>query len=229
MRYLEHATSSINNLPSREKFAILSTLWVILQEPFTSVQRGIKVARWDGLCATLFGFDSEEIKWDWTRHIPMRDPTKYDDLSGTKRLWYIGGQAHVPEPILSYRLACVAILCMRYLHHKDPNTPPTQGRLLAWAMKSKRSPWLWRQRMRAISTARPWRIRKFDGPKCTFPQNFRRSYQSLHFKGIRPELFHLEQRTLYIWTLDLLYYTLRKAMSSTILPGHSRSHSSPHQ
>jgi hypothetical protein len=26
------------------------------------------------------------------------------------------------------------------------------------------------------------------------------------------ELFHLEQRTLYIWTLDLLYYTLRKAM-----------------
>jgi hypothetical protein len=140
----------------------------------------------------------------------MRDPTKYDDSSVEARVW--NRTQNIPEPILSYRLARVAISCMQYLHRQHPNTPPTQGQLLAWGMKSKRSPWLWRQRMRAISMARRRRIWKYDGPKRSFPQSFRRSCPILHSKGIHSELFHLEQRTLYIWTLDLLYYTLREAM-----------------
>jgi len=140
----------------------------------------------------------------------MRDPTKYDDSSITELQW--DRTRNIPKPILSYRLACVAISCMRYLHRQDPNTPPTQGQLLAWAMKSKRSPWLWRQRMRVISLARRQQIWNNDGHKHSFPHNFRQSCQILHPKGIPSELFHLEQRTLYIWTLDLLYYTLRKAM-----------------
>jgi hypothetical protein len=112
MRYLDHATSSINNPPTREKFAVLSIVWFVLQEPFTSLQRGIKLARWDGLCATLFGFDSEGIKWDWNHYKFMRDPTKYNDSPIKADLW--DRTPNIPEPILSYRLAHVAISCMRY-------------------------------------------------------------------------------------------------------------------
>jgi hypothetical protein len=119
---------------------------------------------------------------------------------------------NIPEPILSYRLARVAISCMQYLHRQDPNTPPTQCQLLAWALKSKRSPWLWTQRMRVISVARRRLVCNYYGPKCSFPQSFRRSYHPLYSKGMHSELFHVRKRTLYIWTLDLLYYTLRKAM-----------------
>jgi len=138
----------------------------------------------------------------------MRDPTKYDDSSF--RQW--DRTQNIPKPILSYRLARVAISCMQYLHRQDPNTPPTQDQLVRWAMKSGRSPWLWRKRMRVISMAGRQLIWNNDGHKCSFSQSFRRSSQILYSKGIHSELFHLEQRTLYIWTLDLLYYTLRKAM-----------------
>jgi hypothetical protein len=142
----------------------------------------------------------------------MRDPTKYNDSSVSRMGWKWDGTRDIPEPFLSYRLARVAISCMKYLHRQDPNIPPTQSQLLAWAMKSKRSPWLWRQRMRVISMARRRLIWNNDGPKRSCPGSFQRSCQILQSKGIHSELFHLEQRTLYIWTLDLLYYTLRKAM-----------------
>ena len=142
----------------------------------------------------------------------MRNPTKYDDPSVSRYSWKPDRTHNIPEPILSYRLACVAISCMRYLHRQDPSTPPMQGQLVAWAMKSKRSPWLWRQRMRFISMARRQLICNKNGPKCSFPQSFQGSCQILHSKRINSELFHLEQCTLYIWTLDLLYYTLLKAM-----------------
>jgi hypothetical protein len=142
----------------------------------------------------------------------MRNPTKYDDSSVSRWEWKWDRTQNIPEPILSYRLARVAISCIRYLHRQDPSTPPTQDQLLAWAMKSKRSLWLWRQRMRVISMARRRVIWNNDGPNHSFPQSFRQSCPMLHSKGIHSELFHLEQHTLYIWTLDLLYYTLRKAM-----------------
>ena len=142
----------------------------------------------------------------------MRNPTKYDDPSVSRRRWEPDRTCNTPEPILSYRLAHVAISCMRYLHRQDPSAPPTQSQLFAWAMKSKRSPWLWRQRMRFISMARRRLIWNNEGPKRSFPQSCQRSCQILHSKGFHSELFHLEHRILYIWTLDLLYYTLRKAM-----------------
>jgi len=138
----------------------------------------------------------------------MRNPTEYS--SAEKWLWH--RTRKFPEPILSYRLACVAISCLQYLHRQDPNTLPTQGQLLAWAMKSKRSPWLWKQRMRVISRACRGLIWNNHGTKRSFPQSSRQSYHPLQSKGIHSQLFHLEQCTLYIWTLDLLYYTLRKAM-----------------
>ena len=62
--------------------------------------------------------------------------------------------------------------------------------------------------MRFLSMARRWN----DEPKRSFPWSFQQSCQILQSKGIHSELFHLEQCTLYIWTLDLLYYTLRIAM-----------------
>ena len=137
----------------------------------------------------------------------MRNPTKYND-SSVGFSWTYGRMHNIPEPILSYRLACVAISCIRYLHCQDPSTTPTQGQLVAWAMKSGRSPWLWRQRMQVISMA----CRQNDGSKRSYPWSFQRSCQILQSEGIHSELFHLEQCTLYIWTLDLLYYTFRKAM-----------------
>jgi hypothetical protein len=150
------------------------------------------------------------MNWDWNNYKLMRDPTKYDDSSIEAESW--DRTRNIPEPILSYRLARIAISCIRYLHCQDPNTPPTQGHLLAWAMKSKQSPWLWRQRMQVISMACRRQICNYKGPKHSFPQDSQQSYQPLYSKGIHSELFHLEQRTLYIWTLNLLYYTLRKAM-----------------
>ena len=138
----------------------------------------------------------------------MRNPTKYND-SSVGWSWSWDRTRKIPEPILSYRLARVAISCMRYLHRQDPGAPPKQGQLFAWAMKSKQSPWLWRQRMRFISMAHRRLICNKNWPKCSFPRGFRRL---LHSKRINSKLFHLEQCTLYIWTLDLLYYTLRKAM-----------------
>ena len=134
----------------------MSTVWFVVQKPFTSLWRGIELARWDKLCAALFGLDDAELKWD-NHHQGdqlMRNPTEYKDVSGPARAIY-GDLAEtkklIPEPILSHRLAHVAISCMQYLHCWDFNTPPTQGHLLAWVVKSKRSPWLWRQRMRATS------------------------------------------------------------------------------
>jgi len=140
----------------------------------------------------------------------MCDPTKYNDSSIEALKW--DRTQNIPKPILAYRLARVAISCMRYLHRQDLNTPPTQEQLLTWAMKSGRSPWLWRKRMRVISMARQRLIWNNNGPKRSYPQSFQRSSQILHSKGIHSELFHLEQCILYIWTLDLLYYTLQKAM-----------------
>ena len=130
------------------------------------------------------------------------------DLAGTKR--------PVPEPIVSHRLAHVAISCMRYLHHRDPNTSLTQDHFRVWAMKSKRSPWLWRQRMRLTSIRRRPPTRDYGGPKYPFAQSLRRSLQILYSKGILSEDFdgYQEQHIFYIWTLDLLYHTLRKAMKS---------------
>ena len=116
------------------------------------------------------------------------------------------------EPILSYRLAHVAISYMQWLQHQDLDTPPTSGQLLAWVIKSNQSPWLWRQRMWAISMAHQQLARNYDGSKYSFPQSFQPLCQTLFSKGIHSELFYLEKCTLYIWTLDLLYYTLCKAM-----------------
>ena len=179
--YMEHVMSSINNLPSREKFHLMSTVWFVLQEPFASLQKGLKLASWKKLCATLFRFDDEELKWDYMSIRPlMRDPTTYKeqcdkyvamgwtctmygDLAKTKRL--------TPEPILAYWLAHVAISCMEYLCGQNPNTPPTQDHLLAgWAMKSKQSPWLWRQRMRLSSMGCQQPTWNYHGMEYSFPQ-----------------------------------------------------------
>ena len=188
--------SSINSLPTREKFRLMSTATFILQEPFTSLRKGIKHSNWKKFCATLFGFNPAELKWADQHYEDLIDPTSY------KRYW----PTTVPEPIHSHRLANVAISCMEYLHRLDSNTLSTHYRFLAsWATKSKQLPWLWRRRMRVTSMRRRPPIWNHDGHKCSFPRKLLR-LQSRQ-----------EQRIFYTWTLDLLYHTLRKAMKSDLL------------
>ena len=116
-----------------------------------------------------------------------------------------------PDPILSHRLANVAISCMQYLHRLDFNTLPTQNHFFAsWATKSKKLPWLWRRRM-LMRRRRP--IWDRDGYKCSSPRKLRRSHQIIFSRTIQS---HHEQ-IFYTWTLDLLYYTLRKALKSDML------------
>jgi len=204
--------SSINNPPIREKFYLMRTVWFVLQKPFTSLRMGIKLASWTMFCASLFRFDCEATRIEfgdegWPL---MCNPTEY---KMNPRL-YGKATRSIPEPILSQRLAHVAISCMQYLHCQDSNTCPTQNHLLTWAMKSKRSPWLWRQRMRVTSIGRRQPTWDYDGPKYSFPQSLRRSHQALYSKVIKSEGFYQEQHIYYTWTLDLLYHTLCKAMKS---------------
>ena len=121
----------------------------------------------------------------------------------------------IPEPILAHRLAHVAISCMQYLHsHQDPNAPPIQDHLHTWAVKSKWSPWLWRIRLRITSARRrtknyfpEWRLHSSS-------QSLRQLRQVFYSTGIQSEKFYQWQHRLYMWTLDLLYRTLRKAIKS---------------
>ena len=121
----------------------------------------------------------------------------------------------VPEPILSYRLANVAISCMQYLHRLDFNTLLTHYHFIAsWSTRSKKLPWLWRRRMRVTSMKRRRPIRNHNGHKYSFPQKLQRSHQISNSEKIQSLQ---EQRLFYTWTLDLLYNTLRKAMKSDLL------------
>jgi hypothetical protein len=227
--YQEHLMSSINNPPSREKSNFMSTVLFVLQEPFASLWKSIELASWENLCATLFGFSAQELEWDKDMNRScnklMRHPTeykdarqpegqysdhsnpRYGDLAETKRL--------IPEPILSLRLAHVAISCMQYLCRRDPNTSLVQHHLVHWAIKSKRSPWLWRWRMRFTSMrCREPTCQHCLRPEYPIPQSLRRSRQIFFSKAIQSEDFYQEKETFYLWTLDLLYLTLREAMKS---------------
>ena len=166
--------SSINGHHSGEKFHLLSIVWFVLQKPFTSRR---SPPEWDRLCSTLFQLNSTDIFWD-RRHFSLtRDPIEYiynrtpvgaifGHAAETKRL--------IPEPILAHRLSHVSISCMRYLRSRqDPNTPPTHSHLRTWAVKSKRSPWLWRRRLRITSASQG--IEKIE--KCSWDK------RQLHLAG----------------------------------------------
>ena len=105
----------------------------------------------------------------------------------------------VPSPILSRRLARVAILCLQYLFRGRANA---QYQLLSWAMTSKQLSWFWRRRIRVTSMRRP---------TYSCPRSLQRLRQLLYSERIQSEKFYQLQRTLYIRTLRLLYHTLRKA------------------
>jgi len=222
---MEHLNSSIDNPPTREKFRLMSTVWFVLQASIASLWRGTEAASWASFCAKLFGFNEAEIKVDLDEdalgYQLLRDPTKYiredkrnyppdrtryGPLDITKRL--------IPGPILSHRLAHIAISCMRYLHRQDPQNPPIQGNLATWVTKSRQLPWLWRQRIRITSIGCRQPTRNSDFPKYSFSQSLRRSYQMFYSEGIQSEEFYQERHIFFIWTLDLLYHTLRAAMKS---------------
>ena len=199
--------SSTDTPTAREKINLVRTIPFILEEPFTSFcepqTESIELASWKHFCRTLFMFDSAEI----------------DECYNEVHMIFFRRRRLVPEPILSHRLANVAISCLEYLHCWDSNTSPTRGHFLAswlsWATKSKQSPWLWRRRMRVTSVGRRrQRIWNHDGHNYSFPLNLRRSRQIFHSETIQSERFYQEQRIFCAWTLDLLYHTLRKAMKS---------------
>jgi len=206
--------SSIDNgSSSREKFYLMSTVWFVLQEPFTSLQMCSPFATWHKLCITLFGFNSAETHWDRENYHLLRAPTEYKSARvplGTMYGHITETRRVLPDPILSHRLAHVAILCMRYLHRCcNPNTSQTYDHLHKWAVKSRQSPWLWRQRMRITLMG--------QSPTCYRPVTCLSLQQSHHIffsETIQSEKFYKLQYTFYIWTLDLLYHTLHKAMKS---------------
>jgi hypothetical protein len=195
----------------------MNTVWFILQEPIASLWRGVEATSWERLCAKLFGFNESEIRFDqdppgWRL---MRDPTAY---GGRLCKAIYARLDETPRPILYNWVACIALSCMRYLHRQDINNPPMQDNPLAqWAMKSKRLPWLWRQRTRGTLTGRRQPTSDCDVPKYSFSQSLRRSHQMLYSERIQSEHFYQERHIFYMWTLDLLYHTLRAAMKSDML------------
>ena len=206
--------SSIENHPSGEKFHLMSTVWFILWGRFIAWQQRVFpfVWSWQSFCYTLFEFNPDDICWDNAKYQLTCPLTTYEEnghpfgaiygnITETKRL--------VPEPVLSHRLAHVAISCMHYLCRRDP----TQNHLLAWAKKSKQSPWLWRHRLEGISARRGY-CWSGEWVLWSFPQSLHRLRQALYATRIQSEKFYQLQHIFYIWALDLLYHTLSKAMKS---------------
>jgi hypothetical protein len=210
-RYLEYVMLTINIHPSAEKYYLLITVWVVFQE--SDRRPGYRYYlvhdEFERFFITLSGFNSTDITWDSMHYRLMRDPHNIHNLPsilgpicGTQRL--------ILEPILSHHLVRVAISCMQYLSHGRLNT---QDHLLAWAIKSKQSPWLWRQRIRVTSTRRHGLNTIFEHP-YSFPQSLRRLRQILYSEKVQSEKFCWEQHKFYRWTLNILYLTLRKAKKS---------------
>jgi hypothetical protein len=203
----------------------MSAVWFVLQKPIASLWTGLETVSWEKLCTKLFGFNEAEIRGDLdddAGYRLMRDPTTYDtdgerDMSFDGTLYGLLDKTkrHIPEPILSHRVARIALACMWYLHHQHHNDPPIQdNRLTAWATKSKQLPWLWRKRMRVTAIGRRQTTWDYDGPEYSLPQSLRRSYQRLFSEGIQSDDFYQERHIFYIWTLDLLYHTLHASMKS---------------
>lgn len=193
-----------NGLPNAEKFHLLRTVWFVLHEPFESKWLTHCHHSLERLWATLFGFNSTDIRWDKLHYWLMRGPGDYICAFHLGPI-YAETERLVPELILSHRLARVAISCIQYLFRCRANT---QDYLLAWAMKSKQSPWLRGRWMRVTSTRRQPYV-YFHGPTYSFPNSLRQSRQLLYSEGVQSEKFYLVQRSFYIWTLNLLYFTLR--------------------
>ena len=202
--------SSIDSPPTREKVNLMRTVAFILQEAFTSLRRGIKLASWIKFYTTLFGFNFAEREWDAGYYWYVVKPPYYRHSGESESI--------VPEPILSYRLANVVISCMQYLNRCDSNTLSIQVHFLKRRVtKWKQSPWLWRRRMRVTSMGRRQPIWDLDRNKYSFPQNLRRSCPIFYSETIHSQKFYQKQQIFYIWALDLLYHTLRKAMKSDLL------------
>ena len=206
--------SSIDSPPTREKICLIKTVAFILHDPPIALRSGIELASGKKFLITLFGFNSAELKaFDYyvTSQVNYYTESQVDLKSYRLDFFELTGASY-NEHIMSHRLAIVAISCMQYLHCCDSNILPTQDHFLAIrATKSKQSPWLWRRRMRVTSIGHRGPILNHDGHKYSFPQNLRRSRQIFYSE------MNQEQRIFYIWTLDLLYHTLRKSVKSDLL------------
>ena len=196
--------SSIDSPPTREKICLIITVAFILHKPFIALRSGIELASGKIFLFTLFGFNPAELMvFDSFTELRGNSISDWEDFIPSARC---------NEPIMSHRLANVAISCIQYLHRFDSNALPTHDHFLAsQATKSKHSPWLWGRRMRVTSIGRRRPIWNQDGHKYLFPQNLRRSRQIFYSE------MNQEQRIFYIWTLELLYHTLRKAVKSDLL------------
>ena len=206
----------------------MSIVWFVLQKPFASLQQRIKAGSWKRLCGSLLGYGGEldfEDEYDSAEIYIIPDPTKYAERRNYhnyhrerhgKRVYgdLVETKRFVPEPILSHRIANLAILCMRFLNRGDGDTPIIRNFLHFWATQLKYSPWLWRRRMRVTSMGCQLPTGVHDGPKYSFPLSLRRSMQAFHLAAHKSEDVYQEQYIFYGWTLNLLYHTLLKAMKS---------------
>ena len=97
---------------------------------------------------SLFGFNfAERRKWGAGYYGYLVKLAYYGHSGESERI--------VPEPVLSHRLANVAISCMQHLYCCDSNTLSMQVHFLTRRVtKWKQSPWLWRRRMRVTSMGR---------------------------------------------------------------------------
>jgi hypothetical protein len=198
---------TINSHPSAEKFYLLITVWFVLQEYF-QLGQCYYYDKFEQLCVALFGFDSTDIAWDRMHYRLMR-PLFIDNpicghIAETKSV--------VPEPILSHRLARVAISCIQSCQHLFHRGANAQDQLLPWAIKSKHSPWLLRQRMR-VTSRRRYESNIILAHTYSFPRSLLRLRQTLYSEKIQSEKYGSPDK-LYVWTLNILYITLRKARKS---------------
>lgn len=204
---------SINSHPSAEKFHLLSTVWFVLREQVESTWlKNFHYINFEGLWATLFGFDSRDISWDRLHYDLMRHPEFYMVADPLGAIYGHTAETNrlLPGHILAHRLSRVAISCMKYLFRCRTNT---QDHILAWAMKSKRSPWLLRWRMRVTLTRRQPHLH-YPVLTYLFPERLRQLRRVLYSERIQSKRFYLLRYALYGLTLDLLYLTLRKARKS---------------
>lgn len=208
--------STIDSRANAKKFHLLSTVWFVLQEPFASQPTRFSH---DTLYVIIFRFDHQDVIWDSWHFNLMRDPAEYK--AATTPLGLIFGHVAetkrlVPKPILSRRLACVAISSIRYLRRWNPNVPQPQDHLHAWAMKSRWSPWIWRRRLLVTSTRRGEKRRYSESlwGLHSFPQSLRQLRHALCATAFQSENVCMGAYRMYRWTLDLLYRTLGKAIKS---------------
>ncbi|CAA7268563.1 unnamed protein product [Cyclocybe aegerita] len=162
----QHMVRRIDSCPSPQRFALISTIWFAYwRQPQDYWLRRIPgnlglSGVWKKLRATLFSFDSADVKWDQKNFETLQHPMRFmprvwqsfRDLDPVIALFGGNNEAAYQEHFSSNRLVRVALACLHYLRCRGSReTHPSRRFVCTWARRSARTPWLWRLRMRLTS------------------------------------------------------------------------------